>query len=168
MTKSASGRPKGRPPKPVEQKRSLGQVTGNAPMPGSGLKGSSTVPVPPSLGDDGRALWDHVWFAGRSWLSPDSDYTIVKMLCEAHDEHEGIRRAINSGVVERFYATANGQIVTHPMVTQLSNLRVQMTSWMAAIGFSPSDRSRLGLAEVRMHDEIDELTARKQQRERSA
>lgn len=164
MSKTGSGRPMGRPPKPAERKRATGSLTGNAPMPGAGLAAASGIPKPPSLGEDGQALWVHVWDAGRSWLSPDSDYTIVKMLCEAHDEHETIRRALSTGVVERFYTTANGQIVTHPMVTQLANLRVQMTSWMAAIGFSPADRSRLGLAEVRVKDEMDELTRRRNER----
>lgn len=164
----ATGRPTGRPSKPAEVKRATGNP-GNrplpdAPMPGQGLRGTDGVPTPPSLGADGELLWVHVWVAGRSWLSPDSDYTIVKMLCEAHDEHEEIRRALSTGVVERFYTTANGQIVTHPLVTQLGNLRSQMTAWLAAIGFSPADRSRLGLAEVRVKDELDELQRRRAER----
>jgi len=54
--------------------------------------------------------------------------------------------------------------VTHPMVNQLKELRVQMTTWLSAIGFSPSDRARLGLAEVRVRDELDELAQRRAQR----
>lgn len=168
----ATGRPAGRPAKPAEVKRATGNPGNrplpNAPLPGQGLAASVGVPKPPTLGADGQALWEHVWVAGKSWLSPDSDFTIVKMLCEAHDEHETIRQALATGVVERFYSTANGQIVTHPLVTQLSNLRAQMTAWMSAIGFSPADRSRLGLAEVRVKDGLDELALKKQQRERSA
>lgn len=164
----ATGRPSGRPAKPVEMKRAAGNP-GNrplpdAPMPGSGLAPVDGVPTPPSLGVDGQALWTHVWVAGKSWLSPESDFTIIKMLCEAHDEHEEIRRALATGVVERYYVTNNGQIVTHPLVTQLSNLRSQMTAWLAAIGFSPADRSRLGLAEVRVRDELDELQKRRAER----
>lgn len=168
MPKQGSGRPMGRPAKPMEQKRALGQVKGGAPMPGQGLGSVDGIPTPPSLGEDGLILWVHVWTAGKSWLSPDSDRTIVKMLCEAHDEHEEIRRQLSTGVVERFYTTANGQIVTHPLVTQLSNLRTQMTAWMAAIGFSPADRSRLGLAEVRVRDELDDLMKRRLERSATA
>jgi P27 family predicted phage terminase small subunit len=120
------------------------------------------------LGPDGLLLWEHIWVAGKSWLSPDSDQTIIRMLCEAHDEHEEIRRLLKSGEVERFYATSNGQLVTHPLVTQLSNLRSQMTAWMAAIGFSPADRSRLGLAEVRVRDELDDLMKRRHERAATA
>ena len=168
----ATGRPKGRPAKPVELHRAAGNPSKkqlpDAPAPGQGIAAAEGIPQPPHLGEDGLRLWVHVWTAGRAWLSPDSDQTIVRMLCEAHDEHESIRRLLSSGEVERFYATSNGQLVTHPLVTQLSNLRSQMTAWMAAIGFSPSDRARLGLAEVRVRDELDELKRRRVERSASA
>lgn len=164
----ATGRPAGRPSKPVEVKRAAGNPGGrvlpDAPLPGEGLAGVSEVPAPPLLGDDGLILWAHVWEAGRQWLSPESDRTIITLLCQAQDEAEDIRRRIGSGEVERFYVTANGQMVTHPLVTQLANLRTQMTAWLAAIGFSPSDRSRLGLAEVRVRNELDELERRRRER----
>lgn len=163
-----TGRPAGRPSKPVEMHRATGNPSKkklpNPPMPGEGLPSVEGIPTPPSLGPDGLELWAHVWDAGRSWLSPASDQTIITLLCQAQDEHEAIRRQIATGEIARYYTTANGQMVTHPMVTQLSNLRVQMTSWLAAIGFSPSDRSRLGLAEVRVRDELDELQRRRDER----
>jgi P27 family predicted phage terminase small subunit len=97
-------------------------------------------------------------------LSPDSDRTIITLLCQAQDEHEEIRGLLASGEIARYYTTANGQMVTHPLVTQLANLRTQMTAWLAALGFSPADRSRLGLAEVRVRDEMDDLMKRRNER----
>lgn len=165
---AGTGRPTGRPAKPVELHRLAGNPSKKklpgAPLPGEGLPSLDGLPLPPDLGDDGLALWNHVWAAGRAWLSPDSDRTLVRMLCEAQDEYEQIRALLSSGEVPRFYVTANGQIVTHPLVTQLGNLRTQMTGWLAAIGFSPSDRARLGLAEVRVRDELDELKQRRVER----
>lgn len=167
----ATGRPSGRPSKPVEVKRATGNPGGRAlpvaPLPGEGLVSSGDVPDVPVLGVEGTALWLHVWDAGRQWLSPDSDRTIITLLCQAQDEAEDIRRLIADGSVERFYTTANGQMVTHPLVTQLAALRTQMTSWLAAIGFSPADRSRLGLAEVRVRNELDELERRRRERSSS-
>lgn len=164
----ATGRPAGRPAKPVEQHRLAGNPSKkhlpDAPMPGQGLQSATGIPAAPLLGDQGLALWNHVWVAGRTWLSPESDVTIVTMLCEAQDDYALIRDTLNSGAEPRFYITANGQMVTHPLVTQLQNLRAQMTSWLAAIGFSPADRSRLGLAEVRVRDELDELNRRRVER----
>lgn len=165
---AGTGRPTGRPSKPVEMHRLAGNPSKkqlpNAPLPGEGLPSVDGVPTPPSLGEDGLDLWVNVWQAGRAWLSPASDYALIKKLCEAEDEHEEIRRQLSTGVVERFYATSNGQLVTHPLVTQLGNLRSQMTAWLAAIGFSPADRSRLGLAEVRVRDELDDLAKRRIER----
>ena len=164
----ATGRPAGRPAKPLEQHRLAGNPSKkqlpDAPAPGEGLRGMDNVPAAPLLGEHGLALWDHVWVAGRTWLAPESDRTIVTMLCEAQDDYALIRDLLNSGAEPRYYVTANGQIVTHPLVVQLQNLRAQMTSWLAAIGFSPADRSRLGLAEVRVRDELDELQHRRVQR----
>lgn len=166
----ASGRPTGRPAKPVERHRSAG--TGrdlpDAPSIGEGLKGGSVPDVPPTLGASGISLWNHVWDAGKQWLAVESDRTIVTLLCEAYDEYETIRNGLSSGELERVYVHANGSPVTSPWVTQLKELRTQMTSWLAAIGFSPSDRSRLGLAEVRVRDELDELARRRDERASAA
>ena len=163
---AGTGRPSGRPAKPLEVKRATGnpgqRPLPEAPLPGQGL--SAGIPTPPSLEEDGLILWYHVWTAGKTWLATESDQTIITLLCQAQDEHESIRRQIASGEIERFYTTANGQMVTHPMVTQLATLRTQMTAWLAAIGFSPADRSRLGLAEVRVRDELDELQRRRVER----
>ena len=165
---AATGRPNGRPAKPVEQHRLAGNPSKKQlpaiPGPGEGLTAAKTVPTPPSLGPNGLDLWNHVWDAGRAWLSPDSDYTIIRLVCEAHDEYTELRDLLQRGEVERYYVTANGQVVTHPVVTQLANLRTQLTAWLAAIGFSPSDRSRLGLSEVRVRDSLDELKARRIER----
>lgn len=165
----ATGRPNGRPPKPVERKRAAGnpgqRPLPNAPLPGEGLAGSSSIPVPPvDLGDAGLLLWNHVWDAGKTWLSPDSDRTVISLLCQAQDEHEAIRAGIRSGEFPRVYTHSNGAYVTSPYVTQLKELRTQMTAWLSAIGFTPADRSRLGLAEVRVRDELDELERRRSER----
>lgn len=157
----ATGRPNGRPPKPTEVKRALGnpghRPLAAAPGPEQGLQGVSNVPTPPPLSEDGRELWEHIWTAGRSWLSPESDYLIVTYVCQAHDELEEVRRSITLGHVKRYYTLPNGSMVTHPLVNQLKDLRSQMTAWLAALGFSPADRARLGIAEVRVRDELDEL-----------
>lgn len=162
----ATGRPNGRPSKPVERKRDTGTGRNlpDAPMPGEGLVGGG-VPTPPeTLGEKGVELWNHVWVAGRSWLAVESDKTIVTLLCNAFDEHEDIRIKLQTGEYQRVYVHANGSPVTTPWVTQLKELRAQMTTWLSQIGFSPSDRSRLGLAEVRVRDELDELSRKRETR----
>lgn len=165
---ASTGRPAGRPAKPIEQHRALGNPSHkplpNAPLPGEGLPAVSGIPTPPPLGIDGRELWDQLWSAGASWLSPTSDGHVIALLCQAHDESEQIRRALAIGEVSRTYVLPNGSHVTHPYVNQLKELRSQMTAWLAALGFSPADRARLAIGEVRQHDVLDELERRRQER----
>jgi P27 family predicted phage terminase small subunit len=169
VTVRTTGRPVGRPARPVEAHRALGNPSKltlpPAPGPGDGLPGVDEIPDAPLLGDKGLFLWRELWSAGRSWLSPTVDRPLVEMLCQAADEAEGLRLALVTGEVDRFYVVANGQQVTHPYVNQLKDLRVQMTSWLAALGFSPTDRVRLGLGEVRPADVLDELSRRRVERE---
>jgi P27 family predicted phage terminase small subunit len=169
---ATTGRPTGRPAKPLEQHRLAGNPSNrklpDAPLPGEGLQGTSNVPQAPDLGEAGLALWHHTWTAGRTWLAPESDRTVITLLCQAQDEAEEIRNKLATGEIDRYYITNNGQMVTHPLVTQLQTLRTQMTGWLAAIGFSPADRSRLGLAEVRVRDELDELQRRRDERASTA
>jgi P27 family predicted phage terminase small subunit len=169
ISRMATGRPNGRPPKPLEQKRASGnpgkRKLPNAPLPGEGLSASVGIPVPPStLGEAGLALWNHVWDAGQSWLSVDSERTMIVMLCEAQDEYFDIYQGLRNGTYDRVYTHSNGSIVTSPYVTQLKDLRSQMTAWLSDIGFSTSARSRLGLSEVRVRDEMDELERRRLER----
>ena len=168
----ATGRPNGRPAKPVEAQRALGNPGHRsmpaAPLPGDGIPSSGSIPAMPALGVSGAALWNHVWEAGRQWLAPEADRTLVTLLCQAQDEHETIRMALVSGEVERTYVSTNGTIVSHPYIAQMKDLRVQMTSWLSALGFSPADRARLGLAEVRVRDELDDLVRRRNERAASA
>lgn len=168
----ATGRPNGRPAKPVEAQRALGNPGHRsmpaAPLPGDGIQSNGSVPAMPQLGLAGTALWMHVWDAGRQWLAPEADRTIVTLLCQAQDELETIRLALATGEVERTYVSTNGTIVSHPYIAQIKDLRVQMTSWLSALGFSPADRARLGLAEVRVRDELDDLVRRRNERAATA
>lgn len=164
----ATGRPNGRPPKPVEQKRALGnpghRPLPDAPTPGQGLPPASDIPEAPPLGVDGLEMWEEIWSSGKSWLSPKGDKAIVRLLCQAHDEYEQIRRSLAIGEVPRHYVLPNGSFVSHPYVTQMRELRTQITSWLSALGFSPADRARLGLGEVRQMDALDELEQRRNER----
>jgi P27 family predicted phage terminase small subunit len=165
---ATTGRPTGRPPKPTEIKRALGnpghRALPDAPGPGEGLDPARNIPEPPTLGQDGLELWNTIWTAGQKWLSPEADTPMIYMLCQAKDESEEIRRAMSIGDIKRFYILGNGQQVTHPLVNQLKDLRLQMTGWLAALGFSPTDRARLGLTEVRDSAALDELQRRREER----
>lgn len=161
-----TGRPAGRPAKPTEQKRLEGNL-GKRPLP-EPLKQNTDFNMPrlPSgLGKEGKATWKTLWNAGSSWLNAEQDYTLIKLVCEATDDLYTKRQALRDGTVDEVYLTSNGTWVNHPYYTQVKDLRIQITAWLSALGFSPSDRARLGIAEQKADNPFDELAKRKAERE---
>jgi hypothetical protein len=55
--------------------------------------------------------------------------------------------------VAPWYEMPNGVLANHPAFTQANILHTQQTAWLVSLGFSPSDRARLGLTQVRVWDE---------------
>ena len=107
-----TGRPVGRPAVPVERKRALGNP-GHRPLPdplppGQGLDGVVDIPPAPPMGPDGLDMWNKLWTAGKTWLSPEGDGHLVEMLCQAYDESSMIRRALAIGEIPRHYFLPNG------------------------------------------------------------
>jgi hypothetical protein len=46
------------------------------------------------------------------------------------------------------------------LVKQKTELNAQITAWLSLLGFTPSDRARLGLAEIRVANELDQYRQR--------
>lgn len=161
-----TGRPAGRPAKPIEQKRLQGNL-GKRPLPEPIVKNDNTFVIPKTptgLYKTGKAVWKQIWTAGQSWLNPEGDYALIKLLCEAADDYDRKRSAINTGLVEEVYLTSNGSWANHPYVNNLKDLRTQMTAWLSQLGFSPSDRARLGITETKALSPFDELERRRAER----
>ena len=132
------------PPVPNERKRALGNP-GKRTLPKEStltiLPGQSTAPEPPlPLGDVGRGLWETGWKHAAAWMAP-SDQHALALVCQAFDEREVIRGEALAGD----WRARNG----------LRNVDKQIMDGLSLLGFTPTDRTRLGVAEVR----IDELEA---------
>lgn len=163
-----TGRPSGRPPKPTEIKRSLGNP-GHRPLPlpptGTGLPAANGIPkAPRELEKKGRELWKKVWEAGQvsNHLSPLMDTTLILMLCQAYDQVEWYESKLEPrGEVERVYLMSNGAYSPHPYVKEIHTLTTKITAWLSMLGFSPTDRTRLGIGEVKPADPLDELNRRR-------
>jgi hypothetical protein len=82
-------------------------------------------------------------------------------LCSNFDRIAELEIWLGSDVERRWYTSPNGQIVTHPAVKQIDQMDAQNTAWMSLLGFTPSDRARLGLAEIRVANELDQFRQRK-------
>lgn len=109
------------------------------------LPAAKETPKPPRpLGKIGKAFWDRVWSAGAVWLSPDTDIDMVLMCAELLDERAGLRDLVASGG-DRFERSA------------LRVIDKQIVDMYQLLGLTPTDRSRLGMAEVRIEDELEEF-----------
>lgn len=140
------------PPKPAEVKRRTGNP-GKRRLPSlasvSALPSSDGVPDPlRPLFTEGMAMWRRVWSGGAVWLSPASDIELVQLLCESMDERVALRDLVLSGTGEWRDRIA------------LRNLEDQIKSHLSALGFTPVDRTRMGVAEVKRESKLEALRAR--------
>lgn len=123
---------------------------------------ASIPPAPDTLAGAGTAAWERLWTAGQAWLSPATDLDVLTRLCEAHDEREAMRDQVAQ---DGYMVTGSmGQMRAHPLLSEIRALESQMTKWESLCGFTPTDRARLGYAEIKRASKLDELIARRQQR----
>jgi hypothetical protein len=138
----------GRPPKPIEQKRLTGNP-GKRALPDIStvqqIERAITIPEPgrPLL-KYGRELWDKVWGAGLNWISPTTDMELLLMTCELVDERWNLRVKVMQNDDSR-------------MRRGLRDLDRLIIGNLSLLGFTPSDRSRLGLAEVKAQSKYQQL-----------
>ena len=153
---------------PIERKRLKGSRIRNglkaSPMQETALAlvDMACVPVAPKgLGKIGTEYWNVMWTGGRRHLSELHDGPLMGRLCRNYQTIYDLELWLGDDISRRWYASPNGQIVTHPAVKQIEQMDAQCTAWLSLLGFTPSDRSRLGLAEIRVANELDQYRQRK-------
>lgn len=163
----ATGRPAGRPAKPTERKRAAGnpgkRKLADTPTPATALAvidGESIPPPPSHLGPVGVLAWEYVWRGGRRHLAESQDSLLIARVAEKVELVARLNDWLGDDIERRWYVTANGQVVTHPAVKQLEQADAQLTAWLSMLGFTPSDRARLGLQEIRVADALDAFRRR--------
>lgn len=111
---------------------------------------ANDTPTPPRpLGPEGLKLWNRIWDQGRTWISPDTDLEMVTLLCESMDERSQLRLLVLRGTGDWRDRVA------------LRSLDGQLQTMLSLLGMSPTDRSKLGVAEVKARSKIQELLAQK-------
>jgi hypothetical protein len=141
----------GRPPKPVEQKRRTGNP-GKRPLPATvhALPPAPTSHEPPRpLASAGRALWDRAWQYGTSWIA-ETDVELLLLTCEQVDERQALRLKVLRDGDWRERAG-------------LRALDKEIQDGLSLLGFTPSDRARLGVAEVKVVSALEEVRRRRSQ-----
>jgi len=149
--------PNGRPPKPIEVKRKLGNPGGRK-LPNQGqiqmFEPVSTLPEPARpLLKYGREFWDKVWLNGLQWISVNTDSELLLMTCELVDERWNLRVRVmqsNDWRERRALRELDDRIIRN----------------LSLMGFTPADRSRLGVAEVKAISKMEALKRRADERNR--
>ncbi|WP_329563779.1 phage terminase small subunit P27 family [Kitasatospora sp. NBC_01266] len=114
--------------------------------------------APERLGTAGREFW-RTATASTSWLATTDTPTLL-LTAELIDRRAGfLAQLAETGPVlhtEKGYAYAN------PLVAMISALEKQLFALLASLGYTPADRSRLGVAEVKAKNAFEEMLARRQ------
>lgn len=148
---------RGRPPKPLELKRALGNP-GKRPLPETGslilLPSMYEVPEPPRplIADAAKDFWKKVWSMGQTWLSPNTDMELLLITAELIDERWQLR----------------AQVLKYNRPEErkaLRDLDRQLINNLSLLGFTPTDRTRLGVAEVKRVSKLEELRAKQESKD---
>ena len=138
------------PGKPAETKRLIGS---RHYQPGESVTFVPEVEVMPEplrvLGPSGLELWKRIWSMGRVWLSLSTDIDVLQILCEQLDERDSLRELVLSDA-EAWRERA-----------ALRELEKSIRSNLSILGFTPTDRMKLGVAEVQKMSKLEELMAMK-------
>jgi hypothetical protein len=111
------------------------------------------IEPPAELGEVGKRFWDSIFEAGELWISIKTDTQLVQLVCEQLDRRELIKQQIQADPTDpTWYRQANE--VEKSIVTGLSLL-----------GFSPADRTRLGLVSAKTKTKLEEIIAKRQARQ---
>lgn len=122
----------GRPPKPIEQKRRTGTLRADRMPTGNLAVLPAVTPEPVDL--DPADAMAHVLGHGAPWLA-STDSPKLALLRETFEERTQVRALVMAGAGKE-------------MRKDLRDIDKQIQSLLSELGFDPSARSRLGLAEV--------------------
>jgi len=101
------------------------------------------------LGEAGKVFWDSVFGVGELWISIKTDTQLVQLIAEQVDRREWMREYVQ-----------NHQDEWHAM-KQLNDLEVMIVKNLSLLGFTPADRTRLGLISTKTKSKLEELMALK-------
>ena len=136
----------GRPPKPLEQHKRTG--TWNATRHGK-RQGAAIAAVEPVASEpyehDAAQVFEEIMASGSPWLAR-TDAVRLAMLRQSLEERA------------RLLPIAEGSTEARK---QLRDLNKEISEWLSLLGFDPTARARLGLAEVKAASTLEKLQAKR-------
>jgi hypothetical protein len=134
------------PPKPVELQIAQGnpskrpiRVDGVAPLE------YGYVEPPEDLRESGLEFWNKIFGAGELWISIRTDTQLVAQVCRQLDRRDELSR--------RFWDEPESRVVN----MSLLETEKAIVNGLSLLGFTPADRTRLGLVSARTKSKLQEL-----------
>jgi P27 family predicted phage terminase small subunit len=145
----------GRPPKPTEQKRKNGNP-GQRKLPDlknvialSQIKANS----PLHLSDAGAKMWLDVRQMAP-WIA-NTDGKLLVELCEKMDKKYELKEKL--AAMDYVLYTDKGYAYANPLFGMLNTVENDIVKLLSLLGLTPTDRSKLGVAEVKAKGKLEAL-----------
>lgn len=137
----------GRPAKPIEQKLMQGNPGKRALYTSDALAPLEygRIDAPADLLEDGREFWDSIFGAGELWISVRTDTKLVYQVCKQIDRRKQLE--------DLFWLDPADRKVN----MSLLETEREITRGLSMLGFSPADRTRLGLVSAKTKSKLQEL-----------
>ena len=109
------------------------------------------------------STWHRIWTSeAHRWLAPSVDTLTIESVCHLTSEIAQLRVLARTPLLEEPIVTPTGQevgtrVVANPAVNMLRKAQAQLTKELSDLGFNPTARSRLGLAEVKRQSVLEQL-----------
>jgi hypothetical protein len=135
------------PPKPAELKMLQGNPGKRAMPSNDGIAPMEYgyVEPPSDLRESGLELWNKIFGAGELWISIRTDTQLVAQVCRQLDRRDELSR--------RFWDEPESRVVN----MSLLETEKAVVNGLSLLGFTPADRTRLGLVSARTKSKLQEL-----------
>jgi P27 family predicted phage terminase small subunit len=144
----------GPPPKPNEVKRRNGNP-GKKKLPVLAnviaLPQISSAPI--HLSDTGRKLWLEI-SEMAPWIATTDGKLLIE-LCEKMDKKYELREKL--AATDYVLYTDKGYAYANPLFSMLNTVEGDIVKLLSLLGLTPADRSKLGVAEVKVRGKLEEL-----------
>ena len=148
--------PGGRPPKPTEQKRLLGNPgKGKLPDPNKVIALPHLSDPPVHLSKSAKQTWTEI-IQTAPWVA-NTDGKVLLELCEKIELKKDLQRKLNES--EYVLYTDKGYAYANPLFGMLSTTTTEIVKLLSMLGLTPVDRTKMGVAEVKARSKIEELLA---------
>jgi len=136
----------GRPPKPLEQHKRTGtwNATRHGKKQGAAIAAVEAVELEP-YEHDAAQVFEEIMASGSPWLAR-TDAVRLAMLRQSLEERARLLPVSESSTEAR---------------KQLRDLNKEISEWLSLLGFDPTARARLGLAEVKAASTLEKLQAKR-------